>query len=190
MPEATALERMLQERMAALGLSRGGVGQRLSPANPSKALRRLDDFTSQGVRLSDDLPERLATVLEVSEAELMAAAQATREAIEARAEADYRARFQPHAVWTTVRSQPSSTAMAGFINAPARLVLLFPPDLPTQDFIAHCQAQAPEGVPLYGPVTGFIINYAPDEAVRYDLSGAALERLDTAARVNLAFVQP
>ena len=190
MPEATALERLLQERMAALGLSRGSVGQRLSPANPSKALRHLDDFTSHGVCPSEDLPDRLAAVLEVSEAELMAAARATREAIEARADADYRARFQPHAVWTTVRSQPSSTAMAGFINAPARLVLLFPTDLSTEDFIAYCQAQAPEGVPLYGPVTGFIINYTPDEAVRYDLSGTVLERLDTAARVNLAFVRP
>ena len=190
MPEATELERLLQERMAALGLSRGGVGQRLSPANPSKALRRLDDFTSQGVRPSEDLPERLAAVLEVFEAELMTAAWATREAIEARADADYRARFQPHAVWTAVRSQPSSTAMAGFINAPARLVLLFPTDLSTQDFVAYCQAKAPKGVPLYGPVTGFIINYTPDEAVRYDLSGTVLERLDTAARVNLAFVRP
>ena len=189
MPEATALERLLQERMAALGLSRGGVGQRLSPANPSKALRRLDDFTSHGVRPSEDLPERLAAMLEISEAELMAAARATREAIEARAEADYRARFQPHAVWTAVRSQPSSTAMAGFINAPARLVLLFPSDLSTQDFVPYCQAQAPKGVPLYGPVTGFIINYTPDEAVRYDLDGQTLETRDAAVRVSGAFAR-
>lgn len=189
MPEATALERLLQERMAALGLSRGSVGQRLSPANPSKALRRLDDFTSRGVRPSEDLPERLAAVLEVSEAELMAAAQATREAIEARAEADYRARFQPHAVWTTVRSQPSSTAMAGLINAPARLVLFFPPDLPTRDLVAYCQAGAPKGVPLYGPVTGFTINYTPDEAVRYDLDGQKQETRGAAVRVSSAFAR-
>lgn len=79
--------------------------------------------------------------------------------------------------------------MAGFINAPARLVLLFPPDLSTQDFVAYCQAQAPEGVPLYGPVTGFIINYTPDEAVRYDLEGQTLETRDAAVRVSSAFVR-
>jgi hypothetical protein len=186
MPEATALERLLQERMAALGLSRGSVGERLSPANPSKALRRLDDFSSRGVRPSEDLPERLAAVLGVSEAELMNAARATREVIEAQGEADYRARFQPHAIWTTVRSQPSSTAMAGFINAPVRLMLSFPADLSTHDFVAYCQAQAPKGVPLYGPVTGFIINYTPDRAVRYDLNGETQETRDVAMRVSSA----
>ena len=44
MPEPTALGQLLRERMAALGLSRGDIGQRLSPNNPSKALRRLDAF--------------------------------------------------------------------------------------------------------------------------------------------------
>ena len=77
--------------------------------------------------------------------------------------------------------------MAGFINAPGRLVLLFPPDLPTEDFIAYCQAQAPKGIPLYDGVTGFPINYTPDWAVSYDLNGQPLEQLSAAVRVPCAF---
>lgn len=187
MPEPTALEQLLRERMAALSLSRGDIGQRLSPNNPSKALRRLDAFAATGASRKGNLSERLAGALGLPVKDITDAADATREAIEAEAEADYRARFQPHAVWTTVRSRPSSIAMAGMINAPGRLVLLFPPDLPTEDFIAYCQAQAPQGIPLYDGVTGFTINYTPDRAVRYDLNGQPLEQLNAAVRVPCAF---
>jgi hypothetical protein len=189
MPEPTALEQLLLERMAALGLSRGDIGQHLSPSNPSKALRRLDTFTTTGECPEDNLCERLAGALDILLTDLVAAARATREAIEAQAEADYRARFEPHAVWTTARSHPSSTAMAGFINAPARLRLPFPSDLPTEGYVAYCQDQAPNGIPLYGPVTGYIINYTPDHARRYDLEGRPLETLQSAVRVGSALTR-
>ena len=186
MPKPTALEQLLRERMAALGLSRGDIGQRLSPNTPSKALRRLDAFAATGAWRKGNLCGRLAGALGLPVKDITDAADATREAIEAQAEADYRARFQPHAVWTTVRSRPSSIAMAGMINAPGRLVLLFPPDLPTEDVIAYCRDHAPAGVPLYGPVTGFVINYSPDHARRYNLEGQRLETLSSAVRVGIA----
>lgn len=189
MPEPTPLEQLLRERMTALALSRGDIGQRLSPSNPSKALRRLDAFAANGELPEDNLCERLAGALDMPVTDLVAAAQATREAIAAKAEADYRAQFTPHAVWTTARSAPSSTAMAGFINAPARLVLTFPPDLSSEEFIAYCQDHAPAGIPLYGPVTGFIINDTPDHARRYDLEGQRLETLPSAVRVGCALAR-
>lgn len=189
MPEPTPLEQLLRERMAALDLSRGDIGQRLSPSNPSKALRRLDAFAATGECPEDNLCERLAHALDLSIPRIVTAARATREAIAAQAEADYRAHFTPHAIWTTARNTPSSTAMAGFINAPARRVLTFPPDLSSEAFIAYCQDHAPAGIPLYGPVTGFIINDTPDHARRYDLAGQRLETLPSAVRVGCALTR-
>ena len=189
MPERNALEQLLHDRMNALGLTRGQLGQRLSPRNPSKSLRRVDAFVGDGTPPDADLKARLAEALGVPISTINDAARATRDAIGAQAEADYRANFQAHAIWTTARSRPGSTAMAGFINAPARRLLRFPEDLPTEGFVAYCQAHAPEGVPLYGPVTGFIINYTPDHAVRYDLNGQPLETLASAKRVGVALTR-
>jgi uncharacterized protein with beta-barrel porin domain len=189
MPELTALEQLLRERMAALALSRGDIGQRLSPSNRSKALRRLDAFTATGECPEDSLCERLANALNLSTTDIVTAAQATCDAIKAQAEADYRAHFTPHAVWTTARKTPSSAAMAGLINAPARLVLTFPPDLSSDALVAYCQDHAPAGIPLYGPVTGFIINDTPDHARRYNLEGQRLETLPSAVRVGCALTR-
>ena len=189
MPERNPLEQLLHNRMAVLELSRGQLGQRLSPRNPSKALRRLDGFMRDGTPPYGDLKVRLAEALEVPVSMINDAASATRDTIAARAEAEYRANFRPHAIWTTARSRPGSTAMAGFINAPARRLLRFPEDLPIEGFVAYCQAHAPEGIPLYGPVNGFIINYTPDHAVRYDLNGQPVETLASATRVGVALTR-
>ncbi len=189
MPSINALEQLVHERMVILGLSRGLIGQRLSPHNPSKALRRLDDFIANGQWPSDDLAERLAGVLELPSAELITAARVTWDANAARTDAEYRARFQPHAVWTTVRNRPSSVAIAGFINAPAKRILLFPANLPSEDFIDYCLEHVPEGVPLYGPITGFVINYTPAHAVRFNLNGNALETMNHAVQVGAACIK-
>ena len=79
--------------------------------------------------------------------------------------------------------------MAGFINAPSRRLLRFPTDLQRDEYIAYCQDQAPAGVPLHGSVTGFIINYAPDHAVQYNLGGQPLETLTIAKRMGVALTR-
>jgi len=38
------------------------------------------------------------------------------------------------------------------------------------------------GVPLFGPATGFVCNYSPDNAVRFELAGEAVEVLSGAYR--------
>lgn len=189
MSRRDTLEQLLRDRMTAMELSRGQLGRRLSANNPSKALRRMDAFASSAIRPPGDLQARLASALDVSSAALEGAAQATQNAIAAKDEADYRSHFKPHAIWTTTRSRPSSVAMAGFINAPSRLVLPLPADLPIEAFIHYCQSKAPKRIVLFGSVIGFTINYTPDHAIRYDLNGQVLETLPMAQRVAVAFGQ-
>src|SRR5690349_6065753 len=39
-------------------------------------------------------------------------------------------------------------------------------------------------VPFFGQVLGFVVNYSPDQAVRYDLDGTPVEVLPTAYRIG------
>jgi hypothetical protein len=41
-------------------------------------------------------------------------------------------------------------------------------------------------VPFFGYALGFIVNYSPDQAVRYDLKGDAVENLSKAFRLGRA----
>jgi hypothetical protein len=41
-------------------------------------------------------------------------------------------------------------------------------------------------VPFFGYALGFIVNYSPDQAVRYDLKGNAVENLSKAFRLGRA----
>ncbi|RZU98729.1 hypothetical protein [Spiribacter vilamensis] len=186
MTDTNPLKATVTERMETLAMTRGQLGRRLSNRNPSKALRRLDDYLARGASPSSDFTARLAEALETSPDALEDAVVDHRTQQQAHAETRYRETFVAHAVWTTTRERPGSFAMAGLINAPARRVLRFPADLPDTEYVAYCRDNAPEGIPLYGHVTGFVINYHPDQAVRYDLEGERLETLAAAKRVGVA----
>ena len=46
----------------------------------------------------------------------------------------------------------------------------------------------PAHVPFFGRPVGFIVNYSPDQAVRYDLTGAPVEVLSKSYRVGTILV--
>ena len=46
---------------------------------------------------------------------------------------------------------------------------------------------APHDVPWHGATTGFIVNYSPDSALRFDLDGNPVEYLDRAYRLTAQF---
>jgi hypothetical protein len=47
-------------------------------------------------------------------------------------------------------------------------------------------AKANGTIPTFDMTTGFVINYSPDDAVRFDLEGKPLEVLDRAYRLGQA----
>ena len=163
-------------------LTRGQLANRLGQ-NPNKALRQLYALTQTANPRNVDFIQRLATALEVPNNALMAVVQQQHQADIDAADAAYRAHFTPHAFWKTQLDRPSSISMAAWINAPKRLLLRFPRELAPRHYITHCQNSAPEGVPLYGRVSGFTINYHPDHAVVYRLDGTVVKTLDRALRL-------
>ena len=100
---------------------------------------------------------------------------------EARAEAEWRAAFQPHAIIVTERSVPalsSSPPSSGLRS----LRIDFDTSLPEETYVHQALAKLPEQTIAFGRPIGVTINYAPDRAVRYDLKGDPIETLTEAVR--------
>ena len=57
-------------------------------------------------------------------------------------------------------------------------------------FVRQVLDRLPEGVPAFGKTAGFVINYSPDKAVRFDPNGQPIAVLDKAARPGTAVLLP
>ena len=49
-------------------------------------------------------------------------------------------------------------------------------------FVRQVLGRLPEGVPAFGKPMGFVINYSPEKAIRFDLKGQPIAVLDKAVR--------
>jgi len=128
--------------------------------------------------------------LEVEEAMVDAAIRETAEIVvkakekaAAERETAWRASFKPCAYLVGTESCPSSITMYGFSGGANRW-LKIPLDLsqPPVTFAAqaHAVVKKTPFVTYFGRTTGFIVNYAPDSAVRFDVDGNPVEQLDRA----------
>jgi hypothetical protein len=53
-------------------------------------------------------------------------------------------------------------------------------------YVRQVLDRLPEGVPAFGKPVGFVINYSPDKAVRFDSNGHPIAILDKAVRPGTA----
>jgi hypothetical protein len=53
-------------------------------------------------------------------------------------------------------------------------------------FVEQVLDRLPDQVPAFGKPIGFVINYSPDRAVRFDLKGQPIAILDKAVRPGTA----
>ena len=183
---------LIENRQKQLGLGRNELGRRCGFKNLAKALRRID-----GVCHGDlDLPgakmvlDNLAVALEVDQAVVENAIGATAEMIaeanrlaEEKRDAAWRELFKPHAYLVGSQSCPSQITFYGMTGGPERW-LKIPLDLsqPPVTFAvqAHEFLAKTPFVPYHGRTTGFIVNYTPDSAVRFDLDGNPVEHFHKA----------
>jgi hypothetical protein len=182
----SALHDFVDQRQKELRIRRGELARRCGYRNISKGVRRIDqvcggDVGSPSAKI---VLEALPAALEVDA--VKAAVEATIKALEqedAEREAAWRAAFKPSAYLLGTERRPSQIFIFGITGGPERW-LRIPLDLtrPPVTFAAQALAvveKTPE-VPFFGPTTGFIINYTPDHAVRFNLNGAAVELLKRA----------
>lgn len=198
------LARLIKTRSDALGLNAQTLGFRLGYRNPARAAGRVHALCDGHIasRKSRSALDRLADALEVPEpvvqeaiaatkaliAELDQQAQVAERIAQEAAEARWRARFKPHAVIDTESKCPSQIVICGMTGGVGRW-LIVPVDWskPPLTFVRQVVDALPEklrngGVPFFGRAQGFYLNYEHDRAVRFNLTGEALEILPRAYR--------
>jgi hypothetical protein len=205
----TPLADLIHARMTELGLDRQALGHRLGYQNPFKAAGRVCALCDGHLtsRKSRAALERLHEALEASPEVVTRAVAATgqilsemeiqaeeerRRAAEA-AEAEWCARFLPHAVIQTERTVPSHITFCALTGGAERwLVIAFDVSKPPITYIKQALEALPEKAPVghdgkravrfFGEALGIIVNFSPDEALRCDLEGRPLEVLSKAYR--------
>ena len=200
--EKLPIEVLIAERMAALDLTPYRLVLLCGYKNSSKGLRRLRDLNYGHIDEAKQIIAGLPTALKVPEAIVARAVEDSHRMLDARAaateakeEAEWRANFSPHAIVVAENKVPQPIFIAALIGL-RRLRFI---ELESNQGEATFPSQARAGVdaklrefgrdgkaaselPAFGRPIGFIVNYTPDRAVRYDLDLNPVEEFPHAYR--------
>jgi len=175
--------------MTELGLSRGKFAKRLGYKNIAKGIRRIDALCEGDIegtkQVFDGLPQALETSAETVTLALDQAVREIELAEKREAEArdkNWRENFCPHAIILTERTVPSPIFAAAIIGVEKLLRIDLDLTQRPVSFVRRCSIAFPEGIIAFGKTVGFVINYSPDQAVRFDRNGQPIEILDKAVR--------
>jgi hypothetical protein len=178
---------LVETRLKKLGMGRNDLARRCGYKNVNKGVRRIEaiccgDFESAPART---ILRVLSTALEVSQGVVDVHVRQSANLQErakrmgaAERDAAWRTSFKPHAYLLGTETRPSSITIFG-ITGGAESWLTIPLDLSQSPVRYAMQALAfvrkTPVVPFFGATTGFIVNYTPDHAVRFDLDGNPTE---------------
>jgi hypothetical protein len=101
----------------------------------------------------------------------------------------WRENFRPQAIILTERTVPSPIFVAAIIGVEKLLRIDLDPTQGPVSFVRQVLDRLPEGVPAFGEPIGFVINYSPDRAVRFDSNGQPIAILDKAVRPGTAVLR-
>jgi hypothetical protein len=191
-----AIATLIRSRMTELGLSRGEFAKRLGYKNIAKGIRRIDALCDGDIEGTKQFLDTLPQALQMSaETVKLALDQTVREielAEKQEAEASdkiWRENFRPHAIILTERTVPSPIFVAAIIGVDKLLRIDLDPTQGPVSFVRQALDRLPEGVPAFGKTIGFVINYSPDKAVRFDQNGQPIAILDKAVRKGAAVLR-
>ncbi len=191
-----AIAILIRSRLTELGLSRGEFAKRLGYKNIAKGIRRIDAMFEGNIegtkQFMDVLPQALETSAEIVTLALDQTVREIELAEKHEAEArdkSWRENFRPHAIILTERTVPSPIFVAAIIGVEKLLRIDLDPTQGPVSFVRQVLDRLPEGVPAFGESIGFVINYSPDRAVRFDSNGQPIAILDKAVRPGTAVLR-
>jgi hypothetical protein len=184
------IETLITERCRDFGLSRADVVRRAGLKNVEKGLRRLDALYEGDLEKTTVLIRGLPAALGLPTETVDIAIKQTKQQLEDAAridaagrEAAWRASFQPCAYLLGTESRPTQITFFAISGGSERW-LRIPLDLsqPAVTFAtqAHAVARTTPVVPFHGATVGYVVNYRPDFAARFDLNGDPVEVFDRA----------
>jgi hypothetical protein len=178
------IQALLEQRCRELDLSRHDVVRRAGFVNLAKGHRRLDELLAGDLHHSRGLIERLPVALDVSAEAVHEAVTKTERQIRNAEDDAWRAGFKPHAVILTENHIPTSITFAALLSVDRQLRVDFEPGSSKITYITQALKAVRLRSPIrfYGNAVGVIINYSPDQALRFDLEGVPVEVLPAAHR--------
>ena len=188
-----AIAALIRSRMTELGLSRGEFAKRLGYKNIAKGIRRIDVLCEGDLEGTKQFFDMLPQALETSADKVKRALDQTVRELELaeKQEAEtrdkiWRENFCPHAIILTERTVPSPIFVAAMIGVEKLLRIDLDATQGPVSFVRQVLDRLPEGVPAFGKPNGFVINYSPNQAVRFDPNGQPIAILDKAVRPGTA----
>ena len=154
------------------------------PLTPSPSRRRLG--------LSLALSQALETSAEIVTLALDQMVREIELAEQQKAEARdkiWRENFRPHAIILTQRTVPSPIFVAAIIGVEKLLRIDLDAAQGPVSFVRQVLDRLPEWVPAFGKPIGFVINYSPDKAVRFDSNGQPIAMLKESVRPGTAVLR-
>ena len=187
------IEALVSRRCDELGLSPKGLIRRCGYKNVSKGLRRLGQLRAGDFKGSAGLIGMLPAALEVPVDVVKNAVEETKRYLQESEEAAWRAAFRPHAVTLTERDIPQPIFVAAFIGVDVLLRIDFDLTAGPATFLEQALDGLREKLarwrgylPALGRATGIVVNYSPDRAIQFDLSGNPVKVFDRAYRLGTA----
>ena len=182
-----AIATLIRSRMTELDLSRGEFAKRLGYKNVAKGIRRIDALCDGNIdgtkQFLDALPQALETSADTVKRALDQTVRELELAEKQEAEARdkiWRENFCPHAIILTEHTVPSPIFVAAMIGVEKLLRIDLDPTQGPMSLVRQVLDRLPERVPAFGKAIGFVINYSPDKAVRFDPNGQPIAILDEA----------
>jgi hypothetical protein len=187
-----AIQILICGRCRELSLSRSELVRRCGYRNITKGIRRLEELLAGDLQRTTSLLSGLAIALELSPDVVQRALNATQQQLEERAsrtameaEAAWRAAFKPHGILLGTDTRPSQALIFAITGGAERwLKILLDQSQPPVTYAEQALAVVRKTpfVRFFGRTTGFIVNYTPDHAVRFDCEGLPVEKIMRAYR--------
>ena len=191
--ELLPIAALICSRSDELGLSAVELVRRCGYKNVSKGLRRLDQLCQGDFARATTLIENLSSALDVTAEVVKQAVEQSQQELQEADERAWRDSFRPHAIIRTERVIPQPLFVAAVIGVDRLLRLdldlaLGPATYVTQamDGLKQRLARWKGMIPAFGRPVGLILNYSPDNAIKFDLDGNEVEVLDAAHRLGSA----
>lgn len=188
----TTISSLISTRSQELRLTAVEIVCRCGFRNISRGLRRLEQLRKGDFESSKALIKALPNALQVTPVTVEEAIIASERQLHAEQEAAWRLAFIPHAIILCERERPQPLFVASFIGVDRLLRIDFAPGSTPVTFAgqalegvrAKLKEWKSEGLPAFGRPIGVVVNYSPDTAVSFDLSGHPLRAFNRARRIG------
>ena len=170
--------------MQDLGIARAELASRTGYANIAKGCRCIGQICDGNLEVAEKQRVALSRALAMEVEAVDKAIQATcAEQVGAEDKA-YRESFEPHAVILTEEMVPSQIALHAMTGGAHHRTIRFEEGSDPKTYATQAREALLAAVTFFGPSTGYVVNYTPDFALRFNKEGRMVERLDRAVHVG------